>query len=269
MTTPWRRFIGTAGPALAGLALAVGLLPALLLLWSVIVRGIAAFSAATWSGLTPAIVGTILLTLGACLFAVPVGLGAGLYLAEYPHTRLARLARFVGDILGGTPSIVIGVFTWGWLVTATGRFSGWAGSAALALVLMPLVMRVTESRLLGVPRSLREAPLVLGWPRWRATLTVTLRAGLPGLSIALLIAVARVAGQAAPLLFTALGSRYLSLDMREPMAALPLTVFTDGAAPGVEAQERAWAAAFLLVLLAALLGHAARAVGRREEAHGE
>ncbi len=267
--TPWRRFISAAGPALTGLALGVGLLPAVLLLWSVIVRGLAAFSAATWSGLVPAMIGTLLLTLGACLFAVPVGVGAGLYLAEYPSTRLARVARFVGDILGGTPSIVIGVFAWGWLVTATGRFSGWTGSAALALVLLPLVMRVTEIRLLAVPRSLREAPLVLGWPRWRATLSVTLRAGLPGLSIALLVAIARVAGQAAPLLFTALGSRYLTLDMREPMPALPLTVFNDGTAPGVAAQERAWAAAFLLVLIAALLGLAARAVARREEARGE
>jgi phosphate transport system permease protein len=107
---------------------------------------------------------------------------------------------------------------------------------------------------------------VLGWPRWRATLFVTLRAGLPGLSIALLVAIARVAGQAAPLLFTALGNPYLSADLREPMAALPLTVFTDGSAPGTAAQDRAWAAALALVLIAALLGIAARAVARREEA---
>jgi phosphate transport system permease protein len=254
------------GPLLLGAAFVAGVLPGLLALVGVVTHGIGAFGRVAWGTLAPAIVGTGLLTLGACLAAVPLGIAAGLYLAEYPHTRLARLSRFVGDVLGGTPSIVFGVFVWGWLVTATGRFSGWAGSVALALVLLPLVMRVTEAGILAVPASLREAPLVLGWPRWRATLSVTLRAGLPGLSIALLVAVARVAGQAAPLLFTALGNPYLSADLREPMAALPLTVFEDGAAPGIAAQDRAWAAAFLLVLIAALLGVAARAVARREEA---
>jgi len=249
-----------------GLAFIVGLVPGLLALWGVVTHGVTAFGTVQWGALLPAILGTVLLTLGACLMAVPLGIGAGLYLAEYPHTRLARLSRFVGDVLGGTPSIVFGVFVWGWLVTATGRFSGWAGSVALALVMLPLVMRVTESGVLAVPASLREAPLVLGWPRWRATLSVTLRAGLPGLSIALLVAIARVAGQAAPLLFTALGNPYLSADLGQPMAALPLTVFADGSAPGTAAQDRAWAAALLLVLIAALLGIAARAVARREEA---
>jgi phosphate transport system permease protein len=253
-------------PALLGVACFVGLLPGVVALWGIAGHGLAAFGKVDWVTLLPAIVGTLFLTLGACLMAVPLGIAAGLYLAEYPHTRLARLSRFVGDVLGGTPSIVFGVFVWGWLVTATGRFSGWAGSVALALVLLPLVMRVTEAGILAVPASLREAPLVLGWPRWRATLSVTLRAGLPGLSIALLVAIARVAGQAAPLLFTALGNPYLSADLREPMAALPVTVFEDGTAPGLAAQDRAWAAAFLLVLIAALLGIAARAVARREEA---
>jgi phosphate transport system permease protein len=198
------------------------------------------------------------MTLASCLLGVPVGLGAGLYLAEFPMTRLARLTRSIGDLLGGTPSIVIGVFVWGWVVTATGRVSGWAGAIALALVLIPLVMRVTETRILAVPRALREAPLALGWPRWRATLTVTLRSALPGLTIALLMAVARVAGQAAPLLFTSLGGRHFSVDLREPMGALPLTVFTDALAPGTVAHDRAWAAAFLLVLLALGLGLVAR-----------
>lgn len=261
MITGPRRLVSAFWTALCGLALLLGLTPALLLLWDVMSRGLAALAPATWSGpegLAPAVAGTVLMTLAACLLGVPVGLGAGLYLTEFPTTRLARITRSIGDLLGGTPSIVIGVFVWGWVVTATGRFSGWAGAVALALVLIPLVMRVTETSILAVPRELREAPLALGWPRWRATLTVTLRSALPGLTIALLIAVARVAGQAAPLLFTSLGGRHLSLDLREPMGALPLTIFTDALAPGSVAHDRAWAAAFLLVLLALALGVVAR-----------
>lgn len=256
-----RRVVSLVAPALCGVALLVGLIPSITLLWSVLTRGLAALAPSTWSGpegLAPAVAGTVLMTLAACLLGLPIGLGAGLYLVEFPATRLARVTRSVGDLLGGTPSIVIGVFVWGWVVTATGQFSGWAGAAALALVLIPLVMRVTETRILAVPRELREAPLALGWPRWRATLTVTLRAALPGLTITLLIAIARVAGQAAPLLFTSLGGRHFSLDLREPMGALPLTVFTDALAPGTAAHDRAWSAAFLLVLLALTLGFVAR-----------
>jgi len=216
-----------------------------------------------------AIVGTGLIVGAASLIGVPVGVGAGIYCAEYPGSRLTWLTRFVADVLNGTPSIVVGVFAWTWIVARQHHFSGFAGSVALAVLMIPMVMRTTEEMIKLVPNSLREAALALGYPRWRTSLAIVVRTTLPGIATGTLLAVARIAGETAPLLFTALGSQYLSVDLTQPMAALPLTVFTYATGPYEEWHRFAWAAALVLILLVFLLGVGARlAIRRHNLGHG-
>jgi phosphate transport system permease protein len=202
----------------------------------------------------------------ASLIGVPLGIAAGIHAAEYPGSRLTWVSRFVADVLNGTPSIVIGVFAWTWIVASQKHFSGFAGAAALAILMVPMVMRTTEEMIKLVPHSLREAALALGYSRWRTTLRVVLMAGLPGIVTGTLLAVARVAGETAPLLFTALGSQYLVTRLKEPMSALPLTVFGYATGPYEEWHRYAWAAALVLILLVFVLNVAARAVTSRASA---
>jgi len=200
---------------------------------------------------------------------VPLGIGAGIYAAEYPGSRLTWVVRFVADVLNGTPSIVVGVFAWTWIVASQKHFSGFAGAAALAILMVPMVMRTTEEMIKLVPHSLREAALALGYSRWRTTLQVVLMTGLPGIVTGTLLAIARVAGETAPLLFTALGSQYLVTRLAEPMSALPLTVFGYATGPYEEWHRYAWAAALVLILLVFVLNIAARAMaGRARAANG-
>jgi phosphate transport system permease protein len=217
----------------------------------------------TGGGVGHAIVGTLVIVGMACLMGLPLGIGAGIYTAEYPGTRLATTCRFVADVMNGTPSIVIGVFAWAWIVARQGHFSAYAGSVALAILMIPMVMRTTEEMIKLVPHSLREAALALGYPRWRATLTVVLRTALPGIVTGTLLAVARVAGETAPLLFTALGSQYFSLDVSRPMAALPLVVFTYATGPYQEWHRLAWATALVLIIVVLVLSLAARLATRQ------
>jgi phosphate transport system permease protein len=214
-------------------------------------------------GVAHAIVGTLLIVGQACLFGLPVGIAAGIYCAEYPGTRLAKGTRFLADVMNGTPSIVVGVFAWTWIVAKQKHFSGFAGSAALAMLMVPMVMRTTEELIRLVPHSLREAALALGYSRWRTSLSVVLRTALPGIVTGVLLAVARIAGETAPLLFTALGSQFMSTDLRGPMAALPLVVFTYATGPYEDWHRLAWATALVLIVVVFVLSVAARLATRQ------
>jgi phosphate transport system permease protein len=214
-------------------------------------------------GVANAIVGTLLMVGTACLIGIPVGIGAGVFASEYPGNRLSIVSRFVADVLNGTPSIVIGVFAWTWIVARQKHFSGFAGGFALAILMVPMVMRTTEEIIKLVPHSLREAALALGFQRWRTTLQIVLLTALPGILTGALLAVARSAGETAPLLFTALGSQYMGTDLTQPMAALPLTVYTYATGPYEEWHRFAWAAALVLILLVFVLSVGARFATRR------
>src|SRR5215216_511827 len=172
-------------------------------------------------GMANAISGTLILIGIASAMGLPVGIGAGLYLAERRGTRLATLVRFLSDVLNGMPSIVLGIFAWEFLVRPIGHFSALAGGVALGAMMIPLVTRATEEMVRTVPTSLREAALALGYPRWRTSLVVVLRTALPGIVTGALVAVSRIAGETAPLLFTVLGNQFWSLALDQPIAALP------------------------------------------------
>jgi len=218
----------------------------------------------TGGGVLHAIIGTLMIVGTACLIGLPLGIGGGIYCAEYPGSKLATLTRFVSDVLNGTPSIVVGVFAWTWIVATQKHFSALAGSVALAILMIPMVTRTTEEMIKLVPHSLREAALALGYSRWRTSLTVVVRTTLPGIVTGSLLAVARVAGETAPLLFTALGSQYLSFNLDQPMAALPLVVFTYATGPYEEWHQLAWATALVLILVVLVLSIAARLATRRK-----
>jgi len=218
-------------------------------------------------GFAHAIVGTLIIVGAACLIGVPIGVGAGVYLAEFGGRRLGWTIRFVADTLNGVPSIVIGIFAWTWIVRPTGKFTALAGSVALACILAPIVARTTEEMVRLVPNSLREAALALGYPRWRTSLTVVVRTARAGIITGVLVAVARVAGETAPLLFTALGNQFFSTRLLEPMAALPLQVYVYALGPYEEWHRQAWAGALILILLVLLLGTLARIAARAKRAH--
>jgi phosphate transport system permease protein len=252
----------------------VALLPLFFILLDLVLKGAGSLSldfftrtpapaGETGGGVAHAIVGTLLIVGTATLIGLPIGVAAGIYCAEYPATRLAWTTRFVADVLNGTPSIVVGVFAWAWIVATQKHFSALAGSAALAVLMIPMVLRTTEEMIKLVPDSLREAALALGYPRWRASLGVVVRTTLPGIVTGSLLAVARIAGETAPLLFTALGSQYLSFRLDQPMAALPLTVFTYATGPFEEWHRYAWAAALVLIIVVLILSLAARLATRR------
>ncbi|HEX6670370.1 MAG TPA: phosphate ABC transporter permease PstA [Gemmatimonadales bacterium] len=262
------------------LAVVVALLPLFFILLDLVVQGAGSLSVAFFTkmpapageiggGVAHAIVGTLIIVGAASLIGLPVGIAAGIYCAEYPGSRLTWVARFVADVMNGTPSIVVGVFAWAWIVATQKHFSALAGSAALAMLMIPMVLRTTEEMIKLVPNSLREAALALGYPRWRTSLSVVVRTTLPGIVTGSLLAVARIAGETAPLLFTALGSQYMSFDLDQPMAALPLTVFTYATGPFEEWHRYAWAAALVLILVVFVLSLGARlAIGRRFTLNG-
>lgn len=260
--------------ALMGVAVLVAVLPLVLILGSLIARGAAALSfdffvnrpvpvGETGGGVAHAIMGTLMIVGVASLVGIPVGIAAGLYASEYRETRLAWVTRFVADVLNGTPSIVVGLLAWTWVVATQRHFSALAGSFALAFLMIPMVMRTTEELVRLVPDSLREAALALGYSRWRTTLVVVLRTALPGIVTGALLAVARISGETAPLLFTALGSEYFSFDLDRPMAALPLVVYKYATGPYPEWHALAWTASLVLILVVLTLGIAARLATRQ------
>jgi phosphate transport system permease protein len=266
--------------ALMLVAVGLAVMPLLLILVNLIAKGADSLSLAfftkmpvpageTGGGVLHAIVGTLTIVGLASLIGLPVGVSAGIYCAEYPGTRLAKATRFLADVMNGTPSIVVGVFAWTLIVARQKHFSALAGSVALAMLMIPMVMRTTEELIKLVPHSLREAALALGYPRWRTSMSVIVRTAFPGIVTGSLLAVARVAGETAPLLFTALGSQFLSFNIYEPMAALPLTVYTYAIGPYEEWHRYAWATALVLILVVLVLSVAARLATRRKfSAHG-
>ncbi len=209
-------------------------------------------------GVANAIVGTGIIVGLAGLIGLPIGIGTGLYLAEYGSGRLGWTVRFVADVLNGTPSIVVGIFAWTWLVKPMGHFSALAGSVALAVLMVPMLARTTEEMVRLVPHSLREAALALGYPRWRTSLRVIARTALAGIVTGCLVGIARVAGETAPLLFTALGNLNFSTHVLEPMQTLSLQIYVYATGPFDEWHRLAWAAALVLMGLVLLLSLAAR-----------
>lgn len=201
-------------------------------------------------GLANAIFGSITMVLAATLLGTPIGVLAGVYLAEYgAHTRLGKLTGFINDILLSAPSIVVGLFVYALVVAQVKSFSGWAGIVALALLIIPVVIRTTDNMLRLVPNALREAAYALGSPKWKVILGITLRAAQAGVVTGVLLAVARVAGETAPLLFTALSNQFMSLNMNGPMANLPVVIYQYAASPFKDWNNLAWAGATLITLL--------------------
>lgn len=255
-------------------AVILAMLPLIFILLNLIVKGASSLNWAFFvrmpapagqsgGGVAHAIVGTLIIVGMACIIGLPIGIGAGIYSAEYPASRLAWVSRFTADVMNGTPSIVVGAFAWAWIVATQKHFSALAGSVALALLLIPMVMRTTEEMVKLVPDSLREAALALGYPRWRTSLRVVLRTALPGIVTGSLLAVARIAGETAPLLFTALGSQFFSTNPNQPMAALPLVVFTYATGPYEEWHRLAWATALVLIMVIFVLSLGARIATRQ------
>lgn len=200
-------------------------------------------------GMANAIVGSGLILGIASIFGVPLGVGAGIYLAEFGRNRLGDVIRFTADVLNGVPSIVIGIVAYSIVVLRQKHFSALAGGVALAIMMVPTITRTSEEMLLLVPQALREAAYGLGIPRWRTTLSVTLRTAASGVVTGIMLAFARVAGETAPLLFTAFGNQYWSLHTDQPTAALPLQIFTYAISPYDEWHRQAWAGALVLIIL--------------------
>ena len=210
-------------------------------------------------GLANAIVGSLMMVTFSVLVSTPVGILAGIYLAEYgDRSKMAELTRFVTDIMLSAPSIVLGLFVYAIAVATVGNFSGWAGSLALSLIAVPVVVRTTENMLRLVPGSLREAAFALGAPRWKVSTMVTLRAARSGVMTGLLLAVARISGETAPLLFTALNNQFFSTNMNAPMANLPVVIFQFALSPYENWVRLAWGGALLITLSVLLLNVVAR-----------
>jgi phosphate transport system permease protein len=217
-------------------------------------------------GLLNAIYGSALIVLTATLVSTPIGILAGIYLAEYGRDgAFAEATRFVNDILLSAPSIVLGLFVYTVYVLQVGHFSGWSGSVALALIAIPVVVRTTENMLRLVPSSLREAAVALGAPMWKVILMVTLKAVRGGVITGVLLAVARMSGETAPLLFTALNNQFWSTDMNAPMANLPVVIFQFAMSPFDDWKTLAWAGALLITLTVLVLNILARTVFRQAE----
>jgi phosphate transport system permease protein len=255
--------------ALTCLAAAIAVVPLLVILAYLLKQGASALSVdfftkmpapvgETGGGMANAIVGTLILIGIACVVGLPIGIGAGLYLAEQKGARLAELVRFLADVLNGLPSIVMGIFAWQFLVRPLGHFSALAGGAAIGAMMIPLITRTTEEMVRTVPQSLREAALALGYPRWRTSLQIVLRTALGGIVTGVLVAVARVAGETAPLLFTAFGNQFWSTDLSQPIAALPLQIFTYAISPYDDWHAQAWAGSLVLIALVLIISLIAR-----------
>ena len=264
-----RRAVNLVMVSLTYLAALLATLPLLLILWYLLREGA---SSINWDfftemprpvgeaggGMANAIVGTLMLVGIAAAVGLPVGIGAGLYLAENRGSMLANVVRFLSDVLNGLPSIVMGIFAWQILVRPVGHFSALAGGIALGAMMIPLVTRTTEEMVRTVPDSLREAALALGYPRWRTSVSIVLRTATAGIVTGALVAVARVAGETAPLLFTALGNQFWSLALDEPTAALPLQIFTYAISPYDEQHSLAWAGALVLIAIVLIISLGAR-----------
>jgi phosphate transport system permease protein len=212
----------------------------------------------TGGGFGNALLGSVYLVGLACLVGIPVGVLAGVYLAEFGDSRFGRAVRFSADVMSGVPSIAVGIFIYTFIVLSMRRFSALAGGVALAILMLPTIMRTTEELVRLVPDSLREAGLALGVPKWRVIIRVVLRTGAPGIATGVMLAVARAAGETAPLLFTAFNNRFWSTSLDKPIGSLPVQIYTYAVSPYDEWHRQAWTAALVLVALVLVLNVAAR-----------
>ena len=216
-------------------------------------------------GLANAIVGSLMIVISCALLSTPIGVLAGVYLSEYSdRSKIAEVTRFVNDIMLSAPSIVIGLFVYALIVVPSKHFSGWAGTIALSLIAIPVVVRTTENMLKLVPVSLREAAFALGAPKWKVSISVVLKAAKSGVMTGLLLALARVSGETAPLLFTALNNQFFSTDMNKPMANLPVVIFQFAMSPYENWVSLAWGGALLITLTVLALNIIARVVFREK-----
>ncbi len=258
-----RKFVNRVALTLSLLAMAFGLFWLFWILFETVRLGLGGLTFATLTQMTPppndegglanAIYGSFLMVMLATFVGTPVGVMAGIYLAEYDSKGwLATVTRFVNDILLSAPSIVIGLFVYAVVVSRFKHFSGWAGVLALALIVIPVVIRTTENMLQLVPSGLREAAYALGAPKWKVILSITLKAARAGVVTGVMLAIARIAGETAPLLFTALSNQFWTSSLNQPMASLPVTIFKFAMSPYENWQKLAWAGVFLIT--AAVLG---------------
>jgi len=276
MRDRWRRGLSHAIVVLCGAAVLLALVPLAFVLFYVVTRGVVALNldffthmpqpvGESGGGMANAIVGSFIVTGLGALFAIPIGVLSGVYASEYAGTRFASGVRFAADTLNGVPSIVIGVFVYGVAVLPFRQFSALAGGLALGIMMIPLIMRTTEELLLLVPSTLREGALALGATRARAVFTVVLPAALPGIITGILLALARIAGETAPLLFTSLNNRFWSTDVTQPIATLTVQVFAYAIAPYEDWHRQAWAGALVLVAIVLLCSLLARVATARME----
>ncbi|ACM32949.1 phosphate ABC transporter permease PstA [[Acidovorax] ebreus] len=270
-----RKRLNQIALTLSLLAMAFGVFWLVWILWETIRLGVGGLSVALFTQMTPppneaggianAIFGSFVMVLLATFVGTPIGIMAGVYLAEYDARGwLASTTRFVNDILLSAPSIVIGLFVYAVVVAQFKSFSAYAGIMALALIVIPVVIRTTENMLILVPASLREAAYALGTPKWKVITMVTLRAARAGVITGILLAVARIAGETAPLLFTALNNQFWNGDLSKPMASLPVTIFKFAMSPYENWQQLAWAGVFLITLAVLGLNILARVVTRQK-----
>jgi phosphate transport system permease protein len=271
-----RRIVSHIAVALCALSVLVALIPLAFILFFVITRGIQALN---WDfftqmpkpvgepggGMANAIMGTVMLTGMGGLFAIPIGIMSGIYMSEYAGTRLASAVRFAADTLNGVPSIVVGVFVYGIVVLQMGQFSMFAGSVALGIMMIPIIARTTEELLRLVPTTLREGALALGATRAKATFSVVLPAALPGIITGVILALARIAGETAPLLFTAFSNRFWNTNPLQPTASLTVQIFTYASSPYEDWHRQAWAGALVLVSIVLICSIVARLATRRLE----
>ncbi|HEX6977869.1 MAG TPA: phosphate ABC transporter permease PstA [Alphaproteobacteria bacterium] len=264
-----RRFINAAAMTISMLAAALGIVWLAAILWTLVSHGITAINVRLFTQMTPppgsdggllnAIFGSLVMTGIATLVAAPIGVLAGTYLAEYGRKgRLAEVVRFINDILLSAPSIIIGLFIYEVMVVPMRHFSGWAGAMALAIIVIPIVLRTTEDMLTLVPGGLREAAAALGTPKWRVVTMVSYRAAAQGMVTGVMLAVARISGETAPLLFTALNNQFWSTDLNAPMANLPVVIFHFALSPYEDWQRLALGGALIITVFVLALNVAAR-----------
>lgn len=264
-----RKLAARAATIACGVAVAIAIVPLLAILFYVAQRGLSALSWSFFSelprpvgerggGMANAIVGTLELVGLASLMGIPIGIAAGLFLAEYRATALARVVRFSADVLAGVPSILVGVVVYATIVVRYRHFSAFAGAASLAVLMLPLVARTTDELARTVPESLREAALALGASRWRIAIHVVLKTAAPGIRAGCMLAVARVSGETAPLLFTAFNNRFWNESFADPTSSLQVQIFTYTMSPYDDWHAQAWAAALVLVAIVIVLNLAAR-----------
>ena len=273
MTLRSRKLINGAMTVVCGCALLIALVPLASVLWLVISRGLAGLSFAFFTqlpkpigepggGVGNAILGTLLIVALGSAIGIPLGVGAGVFLAEKGDGALGRVVRFVAEVLSGVPSIVVGIVAYGLVVLPMRHYSAWAGAVALAVLMVPSLARGTEELVRLVPRTLNEASLALGVPEWKTSLRVVLRTALPGIVTAILLGISRAAGETAPLLFTSLNNQYWSTSPGQPTASLTVQIFNYATSPYEDWHSKAWTAALILLLLVGSLSLGAKLLAR-------